>query len=151
MASKRHLALFLGFFLMITCSSIKAQDQYLHSAGLRLGPLTGISYKRFITTPGTVEGVLGFNFTNGRIAGLTGLYQHHFFINYQLNWFAGGGLTIGANKTNFFLNPEVVVGIEYIVPNYPVNFSFDYKPVFHLFSQDYFLNEFGITIRYVID
>ena len=138
------------FSLLFSFSfSSQAQDQYYQSIGLRVGPYAGISYKRFITVPGTIEGIVGFNYTNGRVFTVTGLYEHHFFINYHLNWFTGGGLSLAAKKGNFRTIVEGIIGIEYIFEKAPLNFSLDYKPNFHLFSWDYYINEFAMTIRYV--
>ncbi|HHH50034.1 MAG TPA: hypothetical protein ENK52_03540 [Saprospiraceae bacterium] len=138
--------LFLVFYFSI---SIQAQDQYVQSIGLRAGPYSGLSYKRFITTAGTIEGIAGFNFTNGRVFTVTGLYEHHFFVNYHLNWYAGGGLSLAAKKGNFRTIVEAIIGIEYIFKKPPLNFSLDYKPNFHLFSWNYYINEFAMTIRYI--
>lgn len=137
------------FFLAGAFSSLHAQDAYHQAAGIRVGPLTGLSYKRFVTFAGTVEGILGYNFTNGRTFSLTGLYQHHIFLSYDLNAFAGGGLTFSGNSDEFRMLAEAVAGLEYTFPQFPLNFSIDYKPAFHIFDGKFFLNEFALTVRYV--
>jgi len=145
---KHWLFVFVLIFLG-TGTALQAQDAYTQAAGLRVGPLTGLSYKRFVTFAGTVEGILGYNFTNGRTFSLTGLYEQHFFLTYELNAFAGGGLTFGGNKEEFRMLGEAIVGLEYTFRDFPLNFSADYKPAFHIFEQQFFFNEFAFTIRYV--
>ena len=144
---KHWLFIFVLFFL--GSDTVQAQDAYTQAAGLRLGPLTGLSYKRFVTFAGTVEGILGYNFTNGRTYSLTGLYEQHFFLSYQLNAFAGGGLTFSGNKEEFRMLGEAIVGLEYTFRDFPLNFSADYKPAFHILDPQFFFNEFALTIRYV--
>ena len=136
-------------FLLGNGTTLQAQDAYVQAAGIRVGPLTGISYKRFVTFAGTVEGILGYNFTNGRTYSLTGLYEQHFFLTYQLNAFAGAGLTLGGNKDDFRLLGEAIAGIEFTFSDFPLNFSLDYKPAFHIQESELFFNEFAFTIRYV--
>ncbi len=145
---KHWLFIFVLFFLG-NDTVLQAQDAYTQAAGLRVGPLTGLSYKRFVTFAGTVEGILGYNFTNGRTYSLTGLYEQHFFLSYQLNAFAGGGLTFSGNKEEFRMLGEAIVGLEYTFRDFPLNFSADYKPAFHILDPQFFFNEFALTIRYV--
>lgn len=138
------LFLFLGGAV-----SLQGQDAYDQAVGVRVGPLTGVSYKKFVTFAGTVEGILGYNFTNGRTYSLTGLYEHHIFLSYDLNAFGGGGLTFSGNSDEFRMLAEAIVGIEYTFPKFPLNFSLDYKPAFNIFGADFILNEFALTVRYI--
>ena len=141
----------LGCFLVLSiCFSVHSQDMYKQGAGIRGGFLGGVTYKHFLEFAGAVEGILGFNFRNGRVVTLTGLYEHHFFLNYQTNFFAGGGLTFGANSDDFRIIAEGIVGIEYLVPRFPVSFTFDYKPAFHIFGPQFFPDEFALSVRYII-
>lgn len=138
--------------LFILCCSTKfvtAQDNYIRSIGLRGGPIFGVSYKHFIGVPAAIEGIAGFNFTNGRLVSLTGLYEYHFMINYQLNVYGGGGLTLAFNENNFRVPFETLVGIEYTIPWFPLNVSFDYKPAFRIFQGEFIFNEFGISARVI--
>jgi len=141
---------FIFIFSLLFVFSTKGQDAYLHSVGLRLGPLSGVSYKRFIGVPSVIEGVLGYNYTNGKTVTLLGLYEHHFHINYQLNIFIGAGTSLAYAKNDFRINGEAIAGFEYVFPNYPLNFSLDYKPVFHIFEKQFYFNEFALSIRYIL-
>ncbi len=141
---------FLFCFFYCASPALQAQDAYVHAAGIRAGPLTGLSYKRFVTFAGTVEGILGYNFTNGRILSLTGLYEYHFFINYNLNAFAGGGLTLGGRSDDFRFIAEAIAGLEYCFPRFPMQVSIDYKPAYRILGNELIFNEFAFTLRYII-
>ena len=132
-------------------ANVFAQDAYERSVGIRGGTPTGFSYKHFLEFAGAIEGIVGFNFTNGRVYTLTGLYEHHFFINYNTNFYAGGGLTFGFNSDEVRLVVDAIGGIEYVFPRFPMSFSLDYKPAFNIFGSDFLLNEFALTIRYILD
>ena len=145
------IILFIIFFIGVSFENINAQDAYGRSIGLRGGTPAGVSYKHFLDFAGAIEGIVGFNFMNGRVFTLTGLYEHHFFINYNLNFYAGGGLTLGFNSDEFRLIIDGIGGIEYVFPRFPMSFSLDYKPAFHIFGPEFLYNEFALTIRYILD
>ncbi len=145
----KRLVLLL-FLSTLSFSEITAQDAYQHAIGFRAGPLTGVSYKRFIGVPSVIEGILGYNYTNGRTVTLAGLYEHHIFVNYRLNLFIGAGTSFAYAKDDFRINLEAIAGLEYVFPNYPLNFSLDYKPVFHIFDGQFLFNEFALSIRYIL-
>lgn len=141
---------FLIFFLA-SFLTINAQDNYKHSIGLRGGPLIGVSYKNFIwPINGVLEVIGGFNFVNGRHVSLTGLYEHHLFINYSTNFYGGGGISFGNNNEQFFLQLETIVGIEYLLDFVPFNVSLDYKPGYSIIDNRLVFNEFGVSLRYII-
>ena len=144
-------ALLLTLFLIGgIAENANAQDAYGSAVGIRGGNPTGISYKHFLEFAGAIEGIVGYNFTNGRVFTLTGLYEHHFFLNYNTNLYAGGGLTLGANSDEFRLVVEAIGGIEYVIPRFPMSFSLDYKPAFNVFDTALYFNEFALTIRYIL-
>lgn len=141
----------LVFFLFLAGFNLQAQDAYIHSAGFRGGPSLALSYKRFVwPLNGVLEGILGYNFQNGRYLHLTGLYEHHLFLNYSTNIYGGGGMTLGGNKDKFFWQFDAIVGIEYIMDFIPINISVDYKPGFRVLDGDFVINEFGISLRYIL-
>ncbi len=140
----------MSIALVGSAATLIAQDNYIHAFGVRGGPLVGLGYKQFIGVPSVIEGIAGYNFTNGRRWVLTGLYQHHFFINYQLNWFGGAGLSFSFNDQSLRLLGDLMIGLEYTMPRFPVNVSIDYKPSVHIFKGRFFWNEFGISARYII-
>ena len=140
-----------GLLVVGISLSSNAQDMYGQSLGVRGGFLSGVTYKHFLDFAGAIEGIVGFNFENGRVTTLTGLYEQHFFLNYNTNLYAGGGLTLGFNSNDFRMIAEGIVGIEYLVPRFPISFSLDYKPAFNIFDTELYFNEFALSIRYIIN
>lgn len=147
----RQKQLILIFFLTIfSLSNITAQDAYERSIGIRGGFLSGVTYKQFLEFAGAIEGILGYSFQEGRrITTLTGLYEHHFFVNYQTNFFAGGGLTLGANNDSFQTHAEAIIGVEYLIERFPMSLSLDYKPAYNIFGNEFYFDEFAISVRYI--
>jgi len=142
---------FLTIFLTAAIAKFSiAQDAYEKSIGIRGGVPTGVSFKHFLEFAGAVEGIFACNFTNDRVFSLTGLYEYHFFLNYDTNFFVGGGLSLGANKDEFRVTAEAIGGIEYVFPRFPMSFSLDYKPAFNIFDPEFFFNEFALTVRYIL-
>ena len=144
--------LFIFLFFILGSHFLSAQDAYVDAVGFRGGPTLGVSYKRFVwPLNGVLEGIVGFNFQNGRYLHVTGLYEYHLFLNYSTNLYGGGGITLGGNSNEFVWQLESVVGIEYILDFLPVNISVDYKPGFRVLDGDFVLNEFGISLRYILN
>ena len=147
------MRILLCFFMALALlpGDASGQKAYVDAIGIRAGNLGGISYKRFIGLPSAVEGVLGYNYQNGRLVTLTGLYEYHLFLTYELNFFAGAGLTLGVGNSETRLLGEAIGGIEYTVPNFPLSFTLDFKPAFHIFNSEFFFNEYALTIRYLLN
>lgn len=136
--------------LLGLASTIHAQDNYHISGGIRAGTITGLSYKQFLGVPTAIEVFAGFDFENTRLISLAGFYQYHIPLNYQLNVYGGAGVGIRV-KDRFKLLGEAMIGLEYTMPKFPVNFSFDYKPSYDIFNNGFFFDEFGVSLRYIFD
>lgn len=129
-----------------------AQDAYIDAVGLRGGPLSGVSYKRFVwPVSGVIEGIVGFNYLNGRTYSFTGLYEHHLFINYHLNFFGGGGTTLAFNKDTFRWMAEGIVGVELLLDTMPLLISVDYKPGWSILTNKFVFNEAALSVRYILN
>ncbi len=145
----------LLFCFLICCTLSNAQDAYVQSIGVRGGPYAGVTYKRFIGVPAAIEGIVGFNYTNGRTYLVTGLFEYHIFISYRLNVYGGAGIDIGggkplgAEKGIFRLGADAIVGAEYTFEKVPINFSIDYKPVYQIIQNEFLFNEFALSVRYI--
>lgn len=146
----KHTILICTVLLLGLGTSLSAQEGYQHGIGLRAGNLAGVTYKHFFSFPHAVEGIIGFNYENGRLGTLTGLYEYHLFINYDLNAYFGAGITLGANRDEFRFLGELIAGLEYRLPNFPLSFSLDLKPAFHVFDSRFFFNEYALSIRYIL-
>ncbi len=156
----KKIGLLISFFTFGLATDCSAQDNYINVIGIRGGNPTGVTYKHFITRYSVIEGIAGVNFTYNDpktlAFALTGLYEYHIYITEGLNLFGGAGLSIGGGKKLFLLNAELIGGVEYTFSNFPINFSLDYKPYYSPIHRDFGVkgvgfNEFGLSIRYVIE
>jgi len=152
MKSNFHLVLIaLGAMLFISAahSELLAQP-YMHSAGIRAGYSSGISYKgfRLHRMSGYEADILynrhGFN--------ITALYEYHlepFKKNTRTFIYLGGGAFGGNWDEAFSMGVAAVAGIEYTLRDLPLNFSLDWKPmlnIYAVFEPDWL--DFGLSIRY---
>ena len=144
----------LVLLLSISCvaNTTAQDDSYHHAAGIRGGlGVSGVSFKKFQFPPtGVLEGIVGYNF-NHRMISVTGLYEYHLFLSYRMNLYAGGGLSVAFNNNDFELPIEAIIGIEYNVETFPINFSLDYKPAYRLFDKKFAFDEFALSVRYFLD
>lgn len=155
---KKYFFVIIIFFS--TIGGILAQDNYINVVGLRGGNPTGVTYKHFITRYSVIEGIAGisFSYNDPKKLGfsVTGLYEYHIYLTEGLNLYAGGGISLGGGKNLVILNADVIGGIEYTFYNFPLNISLDYKPYYSPLNRKtigikgFGLNEFGVSVRYVI-
>ncbi len=157
---KKWIVFFTCFITLSLSNDLLSQDNYYNAIGLRGGNPTGVTYKHFIGRYGVIEGIAGVNFSykdpRQLAFTITGLYEYHMYLTEGLNLFVGGGITLGGGKNLFILNADVIGGIEYTISNFPINISLDYKPYYSPLNRNivgikgFGLNEFGLSIRYVI-
>jgi len=111
-----------------------------------------VTYKRFVwPVNGVIEGIAGFNYLNGRTYSFTGLYEHHLFITYNLNFFGGGGTTLAFNKDTFRWMAEAIVGVELLLDTMPLLISIDYKPGWSILNNKFVFNEAALSVRYILN
>ncbi len=135
--------------LMASTSMLISAQPYEHSVGVRAGYSSGIVYKAFFRHRSTaIEGALlynrhGFN--------LSALFEYHpeVFRNKRIQVYVGGGVFGGEWDDEFSVGIAGIVGIEYILRDYPLSFSADWKPMLNIFKDfepDWL--DFGVSIRY---
>ncbi len=150
---KKYILLSILFLSFLNLS--KAQD-YENAIGFRAGLSNGITFKHFITTNDAAEGILstrwgGFN--------LTGLFERHTtaFDTDGLYFFYGGGAHLGSFNNSWFLDNsshivigiDGILGLEYVLPDLPLNASLDWKPGFNLIGYTGFWgDELALSVRY---
>ncbi len=146
--------------LVLSAKQLQGQD-YNTGIGIRGGLSNGITIKHFITNKAALEFLLanlwkGYNFTV--------LYEVHEQLGSAkgLKWFYGAGGHIGHwngyDKHPWFPKKEsytvvgvdLIIGLEYTIPNAPINFSLDYKPGYNLYGyQGFWGDEGALSIRIV--
>jgi len=139
--------------ILLSLSALQAELQaqpYMHSAGIRAGYSSGITYKGFRLHRMSAFEVdflynkHGFN--------LGALYEYHlepFHKSTRTFIYFGGGVFGGDWDEEFSLGVSAVAGIEYTFRDIPLNFSFDWKPMLNIYAvlePDWL--DFGLSIRY---
>lgn len=158
---------FVMFFLVL--ATVHAQDSptYSQAIGGRFGVANGISYKHFLNESHAIDGIV--NFQGNRdfaLFKLLGLYEVHlpiYFLDVEgLQWYYGAGGGIGSyryknindsrdDERGLAWSFDGVVGLDYKLPNAPLNFSLDWKPTMELTPESGVrFDGIGLSIRYVI-
>ncbi len=147
---KLFTTLVLAFALFSTMS---AQEQAI---GLRLGGGTSydgeISYQKMLSGSNRLELDLGFinNAAHGSGVALTGIYQWTWELNdltEGFGWFAGvgGGLRI---FDGFGLGLNGQIGIEYKIPDVPLQLTLDTRPGWYFGNANGFFPGAALGVRY---
>lgn len=134
---------------------VLGQDNYDHSLGVRGGNPSGITYKTFLERYTGYEIILGANFSHPKPAiTVTGLYEYNHPLGHYTNLYGGLGMTMGGGE-KFVWHIDAILGIEYLLSNFPVVLALDYKPMYSLLQRKlgkndkgFGLFEYGISARY---
>ncbi|MES2828278.1 MAG: hypothetical protein V4687_08990 [Bacteroidota bacterium] len=149
-------------FTFITCAAlltysadtVSAQN-YNTGLGLRIDAgdgFTGVGFniKHFFTRNNAIDANLIF--FDGDVVGLGAEYQYNAPVTgvKGLDWYLGIGpnFLFGNNATAVQIRP--VAGLDLKVPGAPIDFAFDWRPMFTLNDNYDSVNaaRFGISIRY---
>lgn len=164
--------IFIAISILLISTAALAQEDYKNAIGGRFAPdsyydFLAFSYKGFVTETGAIElnaGAGSRRFRSGHpfVMSVSGTYQHHFEIPLRgLRWFVGGGLTA---YNSFHSDPKVkgfgfgfypTAGIDWKIPNIPLNLSADYRPTIMVIRPDigdaFEATQFGFVVRYTLD
>ncbi|MHA4894358.1 hypothetical protein ACXZ1K_06365 [Pedobacter sp. PWIIR3] len=153
---KRLFFTFIACAALLTFSTAKVNAQnYKTGLGLRIDAgdgFTGVGFdvKHFFTRNNAIDANLIF--FDGDVVGLGAEYQYNAPIQgvKGLDWYLGVGpnFLFGHNATAVQLRP--VAGLDLKVPGAPIDFAFDWRPMFTLNDNYDSVNaaRFGISIRY---
>lgn len=146
--------LFFALFLLIF-NKINAQS-YKTAAGIRLGAGIGVSLNQHLWENNTLEIIARPGVTKSQHFGLTAVMKsHQKLLTRATNWYVGGGghyYFKNENDDADFVNPAGLTGILGVEATLgKLNFSFDWKPEYHLAGGDgdNFDAGAGVTLRYV--
>lgn len=145
---------------MMVIGTGTASAQYTTAIGIRGALSPGFTIKHHLDSEIALEGILVTRW-NGVI--FTGLWEKHFpaLGVDNLRWYLGGGAHIGIWSSTSTNNPwfesdgaiviglDGIGGLEYTLPDFPLNFSLDWKPGFNLIGHQGFWSDDGaLSIRY---
>lgn len=140
----------------MSVSDVKAQD-YKNAIGGRFGSANGVSFKTGLNKNAMLELIGNFRSSSGvKYFQVTGLYELYNPISGAegLNWFYGGGATVGSVKVKGFdgdvyLGLNGVVGLDYKFKGAPINLSLDWIPTFQLTpNTDFYSGDIGLGVRF---
>lgn len=154
---------FVSMLLVIGMSTHSQAQNYNTGIGLRGGTSQGITVKSFLNQTNAIEGILHTRW-NGLL--VTGLYEIHKNIPNAkgLMWYYGAGAHVGfwddrvdrrppwarENKSYTVLGADLIIGLDYTIPNSPVNLSLDYKPAFNLIGYSgVWADGVALSLRFV--
>lgn len=141
---------------LFSAGDAQAQD-YKNAIGGRFGSANGISFKTTVNKGAMLELIGNFRSNSGAdYFNLTGLYQIYKPINNAegLNFFYGGGATIGSYKVKGFdgdvyLSANGVLGLDYKFNGVPFNISLDWVPAFQIAPNTGFWGgDLGLGLRF---
>ena len=150
-------------FLSIGILTNTYGQSYKTAVGFRGGLSSGVSVKHFIESDKAIEGLFSSRWSGVNI---TGLYEVEKSIDDidGLSWFYGVGAHVGfwksVNNLNWFdtssgskmvLGVDGIIGLDFTIPNAPINFQLDYKPAYNLLGhQGWWADEFAISVRFAL-
>lgn len=156
MMKKLLFTLIAATALLVSTTDVKAQG-YKNAIGGRFGDANGISFKTGLNNSAMLE--LIANFRSNKSVDyfrITGLYEVYNPINGAegLNWYYGGGATIGSVKAkgydgDIYLGANGVIGLDYKFRGAPINLSLDWVPTLQLTpNTDFYSGDVGLGVRF---
>ena len=155
----RKLFTILGCIALFTVATttVKAQN-YKNAIGGRFGSYNGVSFKTGLSKGAMLELIGNFRSNNSfSWVQLTGLYEVYNPIKGAdgLNWYYGGGASVGSVKTKFndqsdiYLGVNGVLGLDYKFKGAPINLSLDWIPTLRLTPDtDFYSGDVGLGVRF---
>jgi len=160
MTKKILLTVVVGMFLFTY--NVQAQTQnsgsintpgYQNAVGLGIdfgtgGTGAGIALKHFFSSHGAGEANLLFY--NSTVS-LGAFYEYHGFIQNAegLKWYFGLGPQFFFNKGGTTIAARIPIGLDYKIPQVPLNFSFDWRPYYRFnHNSEFIAARFGVGVRF---
>jgi hypothetical protein len=152
--------LIITFSLVVIMISAASAQDYNNAIGVRGGLFSGLTLKHFIGDRAAIEALLETRWSGLGVAGLYEIHANAFDVD-RLNWYYGVGAHIGfyngdntpwgtASTSYSLVGLDAILGIEYNIPDIPVNISIDYKPVFNIIGFTGFWGDgAALSIRYI--
>ena len=129
---------FIAFVLLLGTISTNAQN-YKSALGVRFSSSDAvvnhaITFKHFFKQNTAVEAL--FSFVKPYALGVL-IEKHHPLTNENFTWFWGAGFYAGfTDKKNF--GAQGALGLDFKIPEVPVNLSLDWKPELNLIKETFF-------------
>ncbi|MDZ7607261.1 MAG: hypothetical protein U5K79_17140 [Cyclobacteriaceae bacterium] len=162
------------FCLLLSALTLQAQE-YKNSAGFRFCKTDGLTYKRFLTTNGAIETMLGFGGYDGGMQAYVNYqwYQPvpstytgylHFYYGVgghtgyirptrTVDYYEGDQIVSETQQyTDYVIGVDGILGVEYRIFTVPMTVGMDIKPFFEYYALQYTrfrFWDFGFTVKYI--
>lgn len=143
--------------LLLFCSAGMAQAPYHKALGIKVPGGFSVTYKNFVSDTRNLE--LQATAWNKGFR-VSGLYEFNFYAFPQipsLSWFVGPGVHVGFWKDQYKneynsktdLGIDGIIGLDYKIPDIPINLSLDWQPSVTLIGDASFAPASGgIAVRF---
>ncbi len=155
---KTTLAVIAMLFSMACFAQVESGSQYQSAIGAKISTGGAVTYKTFIKGNNALE-AQGMYFNEG--VRFAALYEFHFY-SFEgvpgLAWYVGPGAHFGfwrknsrvAYNSTMDVGIDGVLGLDYKIPNIPINVSLDWQPGFSVLGAGLQPQFGGFAIRYVL-
>ena len=159
---KKYTALAVFSFLF---SSFNYSQQYKFAFGIKgdwsnlNSDLAELSVKGFLNQNAAIEANFG---AGQRYVWLDCIFHYNQALKNDFDWYFGGGADFGywntnydkrydnATHTGFWVGTSGVLGLEYTVKQFPINFALDLGPTIRYIPELDFGVKVGFAMRYAI-
>lgn len=158
----KSLSIVFFLYMALFSSPILRAQNFENLIGVRGGLSNGITFQHYMSEGKAVE--LLFH-SRWRGFGITGLYEIHkpAFDVKGMQWYYGVGGHVGFytwydkhpwwtdndRGTRAVIGVDGIIGLEYFIPEIPIQLSIDYKPAFNLLGWNGFWgDEAALSVRY---
>lgn len=150
----------LALLLLFATPLLTRGQDYKTAVGLRAGSPFGVTIKHFVSSRSAFEGILAPRWKGFQFTGLIEFYpakpafgvpRMHFYFG------LGGHLGVSGDGGNdrwdrndgtLYLGADGIVGLEYNIPDVPINLSVDVKPALSFLPGPDFWFDGAFSIRY---
>ena len=144
----------ITFACLLACMSLPLLSQpYNQALGLRGGIGATVTYKKFISTPLAIEGILGLY--DYDYFGIGALFEKHTNVGnsdrFYWYWALGAYTSLGNEFSSLGITGGL--GLDFSFESIPINISVDFLPRIRLFGDGRFTPtpSGGVGLRYIID
>jgi hypothetical protein len=153
---KRCLAIII---LALGIGMLAKAQEYKTGLGIRAGNSLGFTIKHFQNSKVALEGLFTTRWEGYDLTGLYEVHRRAFDVD-RLKWYYGGGLHIGFYNGShaYWGEPgtaytvfglDGILGLEYTIPDVPINIGIDWKPELNLVGYTGIWSEGAVSVRFV--
>lgn len=156
----KKVSILFIFVLFVTFVST-AQD-YKTALGVRGGVMQAVTFKQFISQNAALELLGGVRRNKMNVTLLYEIHSYNMFGVSNLSLFYGLGGHVGhyyfprddekmleSLGDVFAFGGDLIIGMEYKIPNVPINFGVDFKPAFNIYPRYRYRQGAAGFVRYV--